>query len=87
MVLHMCGKNYIDLYIHMKLLSLVLTLLALAPFVTGCSFAITPLIFLIDNNEAGGDMDAAYAISPSSIDDGDWYVSSEGKEPAKISSL
>ena len=45
----------------MKLFALILTLVALAPFVTGCSFAITPLIFLIDNNEIGSGHEASYA--------------------------
>ena len=53
MVLHKLDKNGIDLCLFMKLFALILTLVALAPFVTGCSFAITPLIFLIDNNEIG----------------------------------
>lgn len=61
MVLHKLDKNGIDLCLFMKLLALILTLVALAPFVTGCSFAITPLIFLIDNNEIGSGHEASYA--------------------------
>ena len=61
MVLHKLDKNGIDLCLFMKLFALILTLVALAPFVTGCSFAITPLIFLIDNNEIGSGHEASYA--------------------------
>lgn len=61
MVLHKQDKNGIDLCLFMKLFALILTLVALAPFVTGCSFAITPLIFLIDNNEIGSGHEASYA--------------------------
>ncbi len=61
MVLHKLDKNGIDLYLFMKLFALILTLVALAPLVTGCSFAITPLIFLIDNNEIGSGHEASYA--------------------------
>ena len=60
MVLHKLDKNGIDLCLFMKLFALILTLVALAPFVTGCSFAITPLIFLIDNNEIGSGHEASY---------------------------
>lgn len=63
MVLHKLDKNGIDLCLFMKLLALILTLVALAPLVTGCSFAITPLIFLIDNNEIGSGHEASYAGS------------------------
>ena len=61
MVLHKLDKNGIDLCLFMKLFALILTLVALAPLVTGCSFAITPLIFLIDNNEIGSGHEASYA--------------------------
>ena len=61
MVLHKLDKNGIDLCLFMKLFALILTLVALAPFVTGCSFGITPLIFLIDNNEIGSGHEASYA--------------------------
>ena len=61
MVLHKLDKNGINLCLFMKLFALILTLVALAPFVTGCSFAITPLIFLIDNNEIGSGHEASYA--------------------------
>ena len=61
MVLHRLDKNGIDLCLFMKLFALILTLVALAPLVTGCSFAITPLIFLIDNNEIGSGHEASYA--------------------------
>ena len=61
MVLHKLDKNGIDLCLFMKLFALILTLVALAPLVTGCSFVITPLIFLIDNNEIGSGHEASYA--------------------------
>ena len=61
MVLHKLDKNGIDLCLFMKLFALILTLVALAPLVTGCSFAIAHLIFLIDNNEIGSGHEASYA--------------------------
>ena len=47
----------------MKFFALIFAAIALTQLVTGCSFAITPLLFLIDSNEVGRIETGLYADS------------------------